>query len=358
MFLDEYNRLLDHDLSIVKKVYYPATWKLGIAYAEYVPTALSYFLYPIQPTANDVAIKKLNPDTFKPITPAPPGSTWHPQDNPIEKNPQAHAKALVRKRINNILKQKLLDHSVSITLAREYLFAYVDKYTEQLGLSKKDRYTVTELEAAFTNYYPRWLVEAQKVLSARNNDAMLNNTRSADGTMFVLYNLDRLNYLDQSTRQEIQRRVASQIAARFSIPIITITGDKLSPALFAGMLDFVKHKGLKNVARLYKPGDVSYLISVQSGYSWDLYSPSARLYNTKRLAIRLQPVYHKMVSNNFPQIAHQLALVKPGHCCTFTTAPRTLATLTILKEPRPTKSLPIRLTGVNAPCSYRPQSTK
>ena len=43
MFLDEYNRLLDHDLSIVKKVYYPTTWKLGIAYAAYTATALSYF---------------------------------------------------------------------------------------------------------------------------------------------------------------------------------------------------------------------------------------------------------------------------------------------------------------------------
>ena len=42
------DKLLDHDFSIVKKVYYPNTWKLGIAYAEYKPNALSYLLYPIQ----------------------------------------------------------------------------------------------------------------------------------------------------------------------------------------------------------------------------------------------------------------------------------------------------------------------
>jgi hypothetical protein len=47
MFLDEYNRLLDYDLGIVKKVYYPNAWKLGIAYAAYEPKALSYLLYPI-----------------------------------------------------------------------------------------------------------------------------------------------------------------------------------------------------------------------------------------------------------------------------------------------------------------------
>src|SRR6266487_663250 len=313
VFLDEYNRLLDHDLNIVKKVYYPTAWKLGIAYAEYTPAVLSYFLYPIQPTANDGAIKKLNPEIFKPLKPAPLGSTWHAQDNPIEKHPQGYAKALIRKRVNNILKQKLLDHSVSMTLAREYLFAYVDKYTEQLGLSKKDQYTVAELETAFTNYYPRWLVEAQKVLSARNNNAVLNSTISTDGSTFILYNPDWLSYLDSAARQEIQRRVASQIAARLPVPIITVVGDKLSPALFAGMLEFVTYKGLKSVARLYKPRDPSYLKSTQSNYSWDLYSPAARLYNTKRLAIRLQTVYNKIVSNNFPQISRQLALIKPGH---------------------------------------------
>jgi hypothetical protein len=76
MFLDEYNRLLDHDFSIVKKVYYPNSWKLGIAYAEYKPDALSYFLYPTQSTVNDVAIKKLNPSTFQPLTTTTDGSTW------------------------------------------------------------------------------------------------------------------------------------------------------------------------------------------------------------------------------------------------------------------------------------------
>lgn len=317
MFLDEYNRLLDHDLSIVKKVYFPNAWKMGIAYAEYMPTALSYFLYPIQPTINDVAIKKLNPDTFKPFEAAPPGSRWHAQDNPIEKNPQTYAEALVRKLVDTILRRKLLDHGVSVTLAREYLFAYVDKYTEQLGLSKKDRYTVTELEAAFTSYYPRWLVEAHKVLLARNNSAALNTVLSADGSMVILYSPSWLNYIDVATRHEIQRQITSQIAAKLPVPIITITGDKLSPALFAGMLDFVKHKGLKSVARLYKPRDFSYLRSLQSNYSWDVYSPAARLYTTKRLAIRLQSVYDKIVSHNFPQIAHQLAFVKPGHRLLF-----------------------------------------
>lgn len=96
MFLDVYNKLLDHDFSIVKKVYYPNAWKLGIAYAEYQPDALSYFLYPIQSTINDVAIKKLNLSTFQPLIATTDGSTWHRQGNPIEENPYDYAKVLIR----------------------------------------------------------------------------------------------------------------------------------------------------------------------------------------------------------------------------------------------------------------------
>ena len=181
------------------------------------------------------------------------------QANPIEKNPQTYAQALIRKRVETILRLKLLDHAVSLTLAREYLFAYVDKYTEQLGLSKKDRYTVAELEAAFTNYYPRWLVEAQKVQLARNNSAVFSSTIGADGSAMLVYDPDLLKHLDQPTKQVIQHQVTSQIAAGLPVPIITLTGNRLSPALFAGMLDFVKRKGCRSVVRLYKPGDISYL---------------------------------------------------------------------------------------------------
>lgn len=314
-FLDEYNKLLDYDLSIVKNIYSPNAWKLGIAYAEYTSSTLSYFLYPIPSTANDVAIKKLNPALFKPggSVQREWDAVWHMQDNPIEKNPQEYAKSLVKKRVNTILKQKLLDHAVSTTLAREYLFAYIDKYGEQLGLSKKDRYTITELESAFMNYYPRWLVEAQKALSAQGSDGAKHRTLSADGSEFILYNPDCISFLDKTTRQHIQSHVASQIAAGSAPPLIAVVGARLSPALFAGMLNFVKQRGLKNVTRLYKPKDFTYLRSIQSSRSWDVHSPTARLYNTKRLIIRLQAVYEKIISTNFPQIANQLAFVQPGH---------------------------------------------
>jgi uncharacterized protein DUF4365 len=176
VFLDEYNKLLDTDFSIVKKVYYPNAWKLGIAYAEYRPDALSYFIYPIPATANDVAIKKLNPSTFQPFATTADGSTWYRHRNPIEEKPHDHARALVRKSVEDIRSYKLLDHSGVVTLAREYLFAYVDKYAEQLGLSKKDRYTISELEEAFVNYYPRWLFAAKKALEAQRNNTAMSRT--------------------------------------------------------------------------------------------------------------------------------------------------------------------------------------
>jgi hypothetical protein len=313
MFLDEYNKLLDNDFSIVKKVYYPNSWKLGIVYAEYKPDALSYFLYPIQSTVNDVAIKKLNPSIFQPFTTTADGSTWYRQSNPIEVNPHDHAKILVRKSIEDILNYKLLDHSGIVILAREYLFAYVDKYSEQLGLSKKDKYTVNELEEAFINYYPRWLFAAKKALEAQRNNIALSSTLDSGGSNITLHNPHCIVFLDPATRQGIQRQVESQIAAKAAIPVLAITSDKLSAAIFARMLDFVKQKGIERVVRLYKQKDFSLLHGATSAFIWDAYSPAARLYNLKQATTRLQSVYCKIVSNNFPQISRQLALVEPGH---------------------------------------------
>ncbi len=132
-------------------------------------------------------------------------------------------------------------------------FAYVDKYTVQLGLSKKDRYTISELEEAFVNYYPRWLFAAKKPLEAQRNSNAPSTTLGADGSTIMLHDPDCIIFLDQTTRQEIQRQVVSQIAAKTAIPVLAITSSKLSPVIFARMLDFVKQKGMKQVVRLYKP---------------------------------------------------------------------------------------------------------
>jgi hypothetical protein len=314
-FLDEHNRFLDQDFNIVKKIYYPNIWKLGIAYAEYGPNILSYFLYPIRSTVNDAAIKKLNPAVFKPLKAAPDGSTWFPRSNPIEKNPYEHAKVLVRKRLDSILAHKLLDHSGTVTLAREYLFAYVDKYSVQLGLSTKDSYTINELEAAFVNYYPRWLFTAGKILENRGIYAAQVRGSDVINPDMMLYNPEYMVAFvsDDTTRQEIQQQVAAQIAANAPVPLIAIIGDKLSPAIFARMLEYVKQKGLTKVARLYKPKDVSHLNGAHPVFAWDMYSPAAHLYNVKRVAVRLEHVYNKIISNNFPQISQQLTLVEPGH---------------------------------------------
>jgi hypothetical protein len=111
--------------------------------------------------------------------------------------------------------------------------------------------------------------------------------------------------------------VASQIAAKTSIPVLAITGDKLSPVIFARMLDFVRQKGMKQVVRLYKPKDFSLLHGATSAFIWDVYSPTARLYDLKRVATRFESIYCKIVSNNFPLISHQLALVESGHRLLF-----------------------------------------
>jgi hypothetical protein len=319
LFLDEYNRLLDTDLSIIKKVYYPDAWKVGIAYADDKTNALSYLLYPIPPTVNDVAIKKLNLSTIQSLRTAAGSSIRYIQQNFMENSPPDHARALAKKSLEHIMEQRLLDHSGVVTLAREYIFAYVDTYAEQLGLSTKGSYTVSELEEAFVNYYPRWLVAAYQEIAARKSNTTPTSPLSTTSHGMMIYDPICIVFLTPTMHQKVQQQVASQIVAKTAVPLIAITAgkNKLSTPLFARMLDFVKQKGVKKVTRLYKPKDISLVQGKKAAYAWDLYSPDALFYNTKRLVSRFEHVYNKIVNNNFPHISHQLALVEPEHKLLF-----------------------------------------
>ncbi len=173
------------------------------------------------------------------------------------------------------------------------------------------------MEEAFVNYYPRWLFAAKKALEAQRNNMALSRTIDSNGSNITLHDPGCIVFLDSATRQEIQRQVVSQIAAKTPIPVLAISSSKLSVAIFARMLDFVKQQGIKRVSRLYKPKDFSLLHDAPSAFVWDAYSPTARLYNLRRVATRFESVYCKIVSNNFPQISRQLALVEPEHRLLF-----------------------------------------
>lgn len=313
-FLDELNSSLDNELDIVKKVYYPNAWKLGLAYADYRDELLAYSLYPVAANANDVQIKKLNPDTSGEIMRGTfLGSTWHLNANPIKDGPEQYAQKLLKKHVDRIVKERLLDYSGSAALATEYMFGYIDEYAEQMGLPQKDNYTFKEVEYGFHQYLPRWLYEAGEILLKYGNHPMLSRHLHVPGVIGT-YSPEWIRTLMPQQRQDIKDAVSRKIKEgkpMFGIAIEPQGG--LSPVVFAKMLHALREKKVKNIRRVFKPRDPSYLSSIGSAMVWDLYRPEDRAYNIREVMRNLSEAYNSVVENNFPKLQIPHTILRAGH---------------------------------------------
>ncbi len=169
-FLDELNSAYDKKFLSTKVYFYPNTWKLGIAYEDYSKDSLSYMLYPIPHGKNDVQIKEIDDSLRTKLVQEGVRFAAHFVDNPIEQAPKEYATKLIRENVNKLLKAKRLVNTGNDVLSREYIFSFVDKFHEQLGLPIKDTYAYSELKFALGEYLPRWLFVSYTYLMAHGRD--------------------------------------------------------------------------------------------------------------------------------------------------------------------------------------------
>jgi len=64
-------------------------------------------------------------------------------------NAQNMQKEIIQTKTEKIIEAKLLKHAGSEFLAKEFVFAFIDKFHTQMGLEQKDKYLVEEIEKAF-----------------------------------------------------------------------------------------------------------------------------------------------------------------------------------------------------------------
>lgn len=173
VFLDDAINSLN-TFKVVKERYYPHVWKLGFMYYEFSDSNVIYTIYPIMYNKNDIQIKKIgnlskflnienkrsskvigqNEDSVRSIRQIfnEKGLGFTIQSgNPIKNNPKKYAlKILIKPKMENILKNKELIVENEF-LAKEFCYAFLTRFYAQLGLLKKDRYSIEEISSAYKN---------------------------------------------------------------------------------------------------------------------------------------------------------------------------------------------------------------
>src|SRR5205823_3421083 len=166
-----------------------------------------YTLFPIPFDKNDALIKEVDGDLFERLMQEGRGFSYHLVGNPIQDRPADYAKELVKSKMLQLVKMKLLNHSGHELLAGEFVMAFIDKFREQLGLPQKDEYSFAEVQFAFHRYMPLWVEEAYGLLLRRQ--PMIQAQIIRDG----YYDLDILPRLSSENRAEIVQSVSPRLSS-------------------------------------------------------------------------------------------------------------------------------------------------
>jgi hypothetical protein len=305
IFLDKLNALLDGRFSMVKEIFYPHAWKVGLAYYEYTDNSLSYSLYPTPYTRNDVQIKEIDAFLRKQLRSKGLGFTGHNVENPIKLRPREYAIDVAESKTLRVLENRLLNHDNEF-LAREFIFAFIDRFSEQMGLVRKDSYSVDELRIAFSLHLRIWVDEAIKFMVKVQRNQVRSPTHLLYGMPYFDPEMLITQIMDDE-RKEIEHTVKKRIEQEDRVSVLPIGNRRFSFRIFSEFLSYLGSKGLQRIDRIYLPKDYSRLKGGR-GWVWNVFSPDMVEANLKVFFDNLPNVYNDLVLQNFPEILEELPL--------------------------------------------------
>lgn len=290
-FLDEINYLLDYKVPIAKEIYYPNTWKIGLAYNKFNNENLSYALYPIAIEKNDIQIKKINQNLISNIISQNLGFKIHHSNNPILEKPKSYAYEVIHNKLKKILDLKLLNYTDNHFLAKEFIFAFIDNFHEQMGLEQKDEYTIKEIKYGFYKYLPYWLQIAYESLPDSNR---------FKGNSF--YDPIVISFLE-SKKQNISQKVKKDLKQDKNPPKIIMGNDELP---FDSMTRFLElFSNNEKILRPYTKKDLLRLNNTNT-LIFNTFSKKDLEKNVKTFFQYFLDEYKTIIQNNFPLMKEEL----------------------------------------------------
>jgi len=300
-FLDGMNALLDGPFFLVKRRFYPGSWKVGLAYCDYAPDSVTYALYPIRSDVNDVQIKEVQ--SLRKELWSTAGIRAYFTQNPIRVRPKQHAVEVMEELVTQTIKGKLLDHKGSELLAREFIFAFVDRFADEMGMDVKDVYSLSDIENGFYRHLPIWIDEAVRFLVHEKRNRIEKPTDCLYGRPYFDPRMLRAQIMPEEMKQ-LGQSVIDRIARGDPSPRIPVGSEELPFGLFVEYDSFLNSGGVTEICRLYEPPD--YPRVPPGGYIWEAYSRGSAEKNLKTIFDGLPAAHSAIVGQNFPQLRDHL----------------------------------------------------
>lgn len=298
IFLDELNYLIDQKFPIIKRIFFINAWKIGFAYYEYEKSNLSYILYPIFMNENDANIKKIDKVLYKKLDSMNLDYRSHSAENPIIIRPKKYANKLVKSFLLRLIENKNLNYENEF-IAKEFIFAFIDRFYNQMGLIKKKSYRIEEIEKAFFKHLVFWIEETFKLLSSSKRiNPRLASFNKKNGLPIV--NLNIVHGISRSEAEEISLIVKKRINNNERCGDYYLVHDNLPVGIFIELFNYLKKLNFTKVKRVYKEVNEKRLQKLKSPIMvWNLFSKDEFIFNMKVFYKNLKKAFDEIVNNNF-----------------------------------------------------------
>ena len=282
---------------IVKKNFFPNSWKVGLSYRVFDSEQVTYEHYPIPLDKNDVQIKHIDDNLEKEIRKTRLELIAYFKENPIKTDPKSLAEKYVKDKLEKILKHHLLDHRIDETLAREFVFAFIDHFNVQMGLGEKDIYSLQEIEVGFFKYFPLWVTEVSTI---PHINSLYSRFGFHDPSLY-------LSTIPPKSRIEIAEKVQEKLKNNSEIPRVLMGNEKYQFVIFVDMLNYLKSQNINEIKRIFKKGDFTRL-QTKASWIWNAFSRDDVVNNLKIFFENYRRIYNAIIEKNFPNLKNELSL--------------------------------------------------
>jgi len=295
-FLDEYHSLLESDFESLKEQRFANVWKFGFGSIEYSRESLQYTLYPIYASENDAQIREIDPSWEEIENLGASKRRAIPHDNPIHRKPEDFAYDVILDQVEDQIRDRDLDLSKNHFSAMEYVYEFVDKYSELLGLEDRDEYSVEAVREGYYRYLQFWLTESM-------SDILRDHNIGEVGTSIEGY----LNS-DLGEREDHLHQVASVKTqeADSDPPRHRIHGPDFDQDLLEKLIDSLAESPLKTLRKPFQDEDLDRSDVDSVDGIWDLYSNETLFQNALTYYTQFPNEFQNVVSQNFASIQDEL----------------------------------------------------
>lgn len=256
LFLDDLNKMLYNDFSIISDLYFPDSWKVAIIINKTDTNLIRFSLIPISWELNLLPILEIPENRFDELRKKRVISNMKIRSSRgFIEDYKTIAKELVLERLQILFDTLNLEHHGITFLKKEFIIAYLDKYQYYLNLEKKEEYYIEEIES-------------------------------------------RLSLLPT------KRKIVP--FSRISQP--ALAWGELNIGALREFFSNFKERNQRIIRRIYQPPDYSRV--QRKGNFYNSHTQEELEYNIKVFFGNLPDVYYRLLKNNFPHLVDKIPIFK------------------------------------------------